>query len=162
GGVGDQQLDAPGGDLRRGHIPPLRQRHPGGQPRPDGVPAQLHQPLADRRRQPLGAILPRAHRRGPPLQRGPDTLPDPHPAPPSPPPAPGPEAPTPPSTPAPPPRSPSQTHLSWTASTDNVGVTGSLVERQDPGSVGFVQIGTTTATTFTDTGLTPATSYSYR
>ena len=28
----------------------------------------------------------------------------------------------------------SQVHLSWTASTDNVGVTGYLVERQDPGS----------------------------
>ena len=37
----------------------------------------------------------------------------------------------------------SQVHLSWTASTDNVGVTGYLVERQDPGSPSFVQVGTT-------------------
>ena len=31
----------------------------------------------------------------------------------------------------------SQVHLSWTASTDNVGVTGYLVERQDPGKPEF-------------------------
>ena len=37
----------------------------------------------------------------------------------------------------------SQVHLSWTASTDDVGVTGYLVERQDPGSPSFVQVGTT-------------------
>ena len=36
----------------------------------------------------------------------------------------------------------SQINLSWSASTDNVGVTGYLVERQDPGSTTFVQIGT--------------------
>ena len=36
----------------------------------------------------------------------------------------------------------SQVHLSWTASTDNVGVAGYLVERQDPGSPSFVQVGT--------------------
>ena len=35
----------------------------------------------------------------------------------------------------------SQVHLSWTASTDNVGVTGYLVERQDPGSAEFCASG---------------------
>ncbi|HSX14673.1 MAG TPA: fibronectin type III domain-containing protein [Candidatus Saccharimonadales bacterium] len=47
--------------------------------------------------------------------------------------------------------------LSWTASTDNVAVSGYKVFR------GGVQVGTVTApaTTFTDTGLTPNTSYSY-
>src|SRR5260370_24939451 len=53
--------------------------------------------------------------------------------------------------------------LNWTASTDNVGVTGYLVERQDPGSTTFVQIGTTTtASTYTDTGLAANSTYSYR
>src|SRR5207244_3427266 len=52
--------------------------------------------------------------------------------------------------------------LSWTASTDNVGVTGYLVERQNPGSTNFVQIGTTTATTYNDSGLTANSTYSYR
>ena len=47
----------------------------------------------------------------------------------------------------------SQVHLSWTASTDNVGVTGYLVERQDPGSTSFVQVGTSTGTSYNDTGL---------
>src|SRR6266446_866464 len=53
--------------------------------------------------------------------------------------------------------------LNWTASTDNVGVTGYLVERQDPGSTSFVQIGTTTtATTYNDGGLAANSTYSYR
>jgi hypothetical protein len=53
--------------------------------------------------------------------------------------------------------------LNWTASTDNVGVTGYLVERQDPGSTSFVQIGTTTtATTYNDSGLAANSTYSYR
>lgn len=56
-----------------------------------------------------------------------------------------------------------QINLSWTASTDNVGVTGYKVERC-PGAAcaNFAQIATPTATTFNDTGLTPSTSYSYR
>src|SRR5262249_40981490 len=33
-----------------------------------------------------------------------------------------------------------QVALSWAASTDNVGVTGYLIERQSPGSSAFVQI----------------------
>ncbi|HWW00426.1 MAG TPA: fibronectin type III domain-containing protein [Candidatus Acidoferrum sp.] len=56
----------------------------------------------------------------------------------------------------------SQINLSWTASTDNVGVTGYLVERQNPGSASFVQVGTPTGTTFNDSALTPGTNYSYR
>ncbi|HET8966925.1 MAG TPA: fibronectin type III domain-containing protein, partial [Candidatus Acidoferrum sp.] len=58
----------------------------------------------------------------------------------------------------------SQIGLSWTASTDNVGVTGYRIERCAGAScTSFAQIGTTTgATTFTDTGLSASTSYSYR
>src|SRR5262249_3449199 len=56
-----------------------------------------------------------------------------------------------------------QINLSWTASTDNVGVTGYLVERcQGSGCSNFVQIATPTGTTFSDTGLLSGTSYSYR
>jgi chitodextrinase len=56
----------------------------------------------------------------------------------------------------------SQVHLSWTAPTDNVGVAGYLVERQDPGSTNFVQVGTSTGTSYDDTGLADGSSYSYR
>ena len=57
----------------------------------------------------------------------------------------------------------SQINLSWTASTDNVGVTGYRVERcSGAACTGFAQIGTPTTTTFSDTGLTASTSYSYR
>jgi endo-1,4-beta-D-glucanase Y/chitodextrinase len=49
----------------------------------------------------------------------------------------------------------SQINLSWTASTDNVGVTGYRVFR------GGVQVGTPTGTTFSDTALTASTAYSY-
>ncbi|WP_441246879.1 glycoside hydrolase family 6 protein [Kitasatospora sp. McL0602] len=45
--------------------------------------------------------------------------------------------------------------LAWTASTDNVGVTGYDVYR------GATKVGTVTGTTFTDTGLTASTAYSY-
>lgn len=56
-----------------------------------------------------------------------------------------------------------QINLTWTASTDNVGVTGYKVERcQGGGCSNFSQITTTTNTNFSDTGLTPSTSYSYR
>jgi len=56
-----------------------------------------------------------------------------------------------------------QINLAWTASTDNVGVTGYLVERcQGPGCSDFAQIGTATGTTFSNTGLATGTSYSYR
>jgi chitodextrinase len=51
----------------------------------------------------------------------------------------------------------------WTAATDNVGVTGYLIERC-PGvaCTVFAQIATVTGTTYNDTGLAPNTSYSYR
>ncbi|MGE5529281.1 MAG: Ig-like domain-containing protein [Patescibacteria group bacterium] len=49
----------------------------------------------------------------------------------------------------------SQIDLSWTASTDNVGVAGYQVFR------GGEQVGTSTTTTFSDTGLSPGTTYSY-
>ena len=56
-----------------------------------------------------------------------------------------------------------QINLSWTAATDNVGVTGYRVERcQGTGCTSFVQIATLTGTTFGDTGLVAATPYSYR
>ena len=56
-----------------------------------------------------------------------------------------------------------QINLSWTASTDNVGVTGYRVERcQGAGCSNFAQITTLSGTTFNDTGLTASTSYSYR
>ena len=45
--------------------------------------------------------------------------------------------------------------ISWTASTDNVGVAGYKVFRNG------TQVGTTAGTGYTDTGLTPATSYTY-
>ncbi|GAB3257234.1 fibronectin type III domain-containing protein [Nocardioides dilutus] len=53
--------------------------------------------------------------------------------------------------------------LTWTASTDNVGVTGYRVERcQGAGCTSFAQVGTPTATTYSDAGLTPSTTYRYR
>jgi len=45
--------------------------------------------------------------------------------------------------------------MSWTASTDNVGVTGYKIFQ------GGTQIGTTTTTSFTATGLTPSTAYNF-
>ena len=56
-----------------------------------------------------------------------------------------------------------QINLSWTASTDNVGVTGYRVERcQGAGCNNFAQIATPAANAFGDSGLTASTSYSYR
>ncbi len=57
----------------------------------------------------------------------------------------------------------SQINLSWTASTDNVGVTGYLVYRENPGSSSFVQVGTTngSTTTYSDSGLAAGSTYSY-
>ena len=58
---------------------------------------------------------------------------------------------------------PSQVNVSWSASTDNVGVTGYRVERcQGAGCTGFVQVATPSVASFGDTGLTASTSYSYR
>jgi chitodextrinase len=57
----------------------------------------------------------------------------------------------------------SQINLAWTASTDNVGVTGYLVERcQGSGCTGFAQVATVAGITYNDTGLTANTSYSYQ
>ena len=56
----------------------------------------------------------------------------------------------------------SQVHLSWTAPADNVEVAGYLVERQDPGSTSFVQVGTSTGTSYNDMGLAVGSIYSYR
>jgi hypothetical protein len=57
----------------------------------------------------------------------------------------------------------SQINLLWTAATDNVGVTGYLMERcQGVACSAFAQIATVTGTTYNDTGLAPNTSYSYR
>jgi chitodextrinase len=54
-------------------------------------------------------------------------------------------------------------NLTWTASTDNVAVTGYRVERcQGAACISFAQIGTPAATSFADTGLLLGTSYSYR
>jgi chitodextrinase len=74
------------------------------------------------------------------------------------------QAPTAPSTLAATASSSTQIGLTWTASTDNVGVTGYRIERCSGGSCSsFVQVGTTTgATTFSESGLTASTSYSYR
>ncbi|KFE63178.1 fibronectin type III domain-containing protein [Hyalangium minutum] len=49
----------------------------------------------------------------------------------------------------------SQINLSWSASTDNVGVTGYIIYR------GGTQVGTSTTTSFSNTGLTASTAYSY-
>jgi len=53
------------------------------------------------------------------------------------------------------PVSSSRIDLSWAASTDNVGVTGYTVYR------GGAQVGTTTLSTYNDTGLTASTTYTY-
>ena len=50
---------------------------------------------------------------------------------------------------------PTQVNLSWTASTDNVGVAGYRVFRNS------VQVGTATATSYIDTGLAASTTYTY-
>jgi chitodextrinase len=57
----------------------------------------------------------------------------------------------------------SQINLNWTASTDNVGVTGYRVERcQGAGCTSFAQVGTPTGTSYSDSGLTTSTTYVYR
>jgi glucose/arabinose dehydrogenase/PKD repeat protein/chitodextrinase len=59
--------------------------------------------------------------------------------------------------------SPTQIDLAWTASTDNVGVTGYRVERCEGATcTNFAEIGTPATTSHSDTGRTPATAYRYR
>jgi endo-1,4-beta-xylanase len=57
----------------------------------------------------------------------------------------------------------SSVSLAWTASTDNVGVTGYQILRA-PGASGgsFTQVGTSTATSFNNTGLTASTTYRFQ
>jgi len=56
-----------------------------------------------------------------------------------------------------------QMNLMWMAATDDVGVTGYLVERcQGSGCTAFAQIAAVNGTSFNDTGLSLNTSYSYR
>jgi chitodextrinase len=56
----------------------------------------------------------------------------------------------------------SQINLSWTASTDDVGVTGYLLDRCQTSACSFSQIATPTGTTYSDTGLSASTGYTYR
>jgi hypothetical protein len=57
----------------------------------------------------------------------------------------------------------SQINLSWSASTDNVGVAGYVLQRCSGSScTSFAQIATPTTTSFSDTALTASTTYSYR
>ncbi|MGW3348903.1 glucuronyl esterase domain-containing protein [Nonomuraea rubra] len=55
------------------------------------------------------------------------------------------------------------TTLTWTASADDTGVTGYDILRS-PGTTGgtFAQVATSTTTSYTDTGLTPSTTYRYQ
>ncbi|HSP81071.1 MAG TPA: fibronectin type III domain-containing protein, partial [Myxococcaceae bacterium] len=55
----------------------------------------------------------------------------------------------------------SQVNLSWTASTDNVGVTGYNIYRSTDGLT-FSAVASTTSTSHADTGLAASTTYSYR
>jgi chitodextrinase len=56
-----------------------------------------------------------------------------------------------------------QINLSWSASTDNIGVTGYRVERcQGTSCSNFAEVGTPSGTTFNDTGLAASTTYRYR
>lgn len=57
----------------------------------------------------------------------------------------------------------SQINLSWTASTDNVGVSAYRIERCQGASCGsFAEIATPSASAYSNTGLAASTSYSYR
>jgi hypothetical protein len=56
----------------------------------------------------------------------------------------------------------SQVNLTWTASTDDVGVVGYRVFRcQGSGCSPTAQVGTSPTTSYSDTGLSPATTYTY-
>ncbi len=57
-----------------------------------------------------------------------------------------------------------QINLSWTASTSTIGILNYLIERCTDGGFGFsfVRIGTSTTTTYTDTGLNSGFRYCYR
>ncbi len=68
-----------------------------------------------------------------------------------------------PTTVAPTANSNSQITVTWSGATDNVGVTGYILERCSGVSCStFTQVATPTASPYVDTGLTSSTSYSYR
>lgn len=52
--------------------------------------------------------------------------------------------------------------MSWSASSDNVGVTAYLVSRATSSAGPFTQIATTTVTSYSNTGLTSGTTYYYQ
>ncbi len=52
--------------------------------------------------------------------------------------------------------------ISWTASTDNVGVTEYRIERSLDGSTGWTQVGSSTTTDYSDTTVSANTTYYYR
>jgi hypothetical protein len=53
--------------------------------------------------------------------------------------------------------------LNWTASTDNVGVTGYLIERcQGAGCSNYAQIATVSTTSYVNTGLLAGVPYGFR
>ncbi|MFG1945665.1 cellulose binding domain-containing protein [Nonomuraea sp. NPDC048826] len=55
------------------------------------------------------------------------------------------------------------TTLSWTASTDDTGVTGyDILRATGPSGGTFTQVGTSGTTSYADTGLTPETTYRYQ
>ena len=57
----------------------------------------------------------------------------------------------------------SRIDLNWTASTDNVAVSGYRVERcQGASCTNFTQVGTPTATAYADTAVSPSSTYRYR
>lgn len=59
--------------------------------------------------------------------------------------------------------SPTQINLSWTASTDNVAVTGYIIQRcTGAGCSNFAQVGTSVNPSFPNTSLTDITTYRYR
>jgi chitodextrinase len=73
------------------------------------------------------------------------------------------QAPTAPGTPVPSVVSSTQINVTWSAATDNVGVTRYVLERcQAAGCTAFAPIATPTALSFVDTGVSPATTYKYR
>ena len=68
-----------------------------------------------------------------------------------------------PGTPSLTPVSPTQIDLTWAAASDNVGVTLYRIERcSGAGCSVFGEVGTSTSTSFSNTGLAASTSYTYR
>jgi hypothetical protein len=56
----------------------------------------------------------------------------------------------------------SQVKLTWAEAPHNVRMTKYEVERKEPGSTSFVHVGTTTGTSYNDTGVAAGSKYSYR